>query len=88
MSNFLFKVFEHLVSKFDAEAEQKFIKELIPRYASGNVLAQQGRFAKTDIDKLSFISSYFHGNIRARLGRIITVTDVERKRKEVTSYVF
>jgi hypothetical protein len=45
-------------------------------------------FAKTDIDKLSFISSYFHGNVRARLGRIITATDVEHKRKEVTGYVF
>jgi len=46
------------------------------------------KFAKTDTDRLSFISSYFHGNIRARLGRIITATDVERKRKEVTGYVF
>jgi len=49
---------------------------------------KSSRFAKTDINRLSFISSYFHGNIRARLGRIITATDVERKRKEVTSYVF
>jgi hypothetical protein len=49
---------------------------------------KRNRFAKTDTDKLNFISSYFHGNIRARLGRIITAIDVERKRKEVTSYVF
>jgi len=44
MFKFFFKAFDHLVLKFDAKAEQKFIKELIPRYASGNVLAQQGRF--------------------------------------------
>jgi hypothetical protein len=49
---------------------------------------KRNRFVKTDTDRLNFISSYFHGNIRARLGRIITATDVERKRKEVTSYVF
>jgi len=49
---------------------------------------KSNKFAKTDADRLSFISNYFHGNIRARLGRIITATDVERKRKEVTSYVF
>jgi len=49
---------------------------------------KKGKFAKTDIDRLDFISSYFRGNIRARLGKIITTEDVERKRKEVTSYVF
>jgi hypothetical protein len=43
---------------------------------------------KTDANALSCVSRYFHGNIRAQLGRIITVQDVERKRKEVTSYVF
>jgi len=52
------------------------------------MFSKKNRFAKTDNDRLSFIYSYFHGNIRARLGRIITATDVERKRKEVTSYVF
>jgi len=49
---------------------------------------KNSKFAKTDTERLSFISSYFHGNIRARLGRIITATDVERKRKEVIGYVF
>ena len=42
---------------------------------------------KTEADIRSFISRYFHGNIRAQLGRIITAEDVERKRKTVTSYV-
>jgi hypothetical protein len=44
--------------------------------------------AKTDAEVLSSVSSYFHGNIRAQLGRIITAKDVELKRKEVTGYVF
>jgi len=54
---------ECLVSKFDAEAEQKFIKELIPRYASGNVLIQQGRFlVSEDIERRkNKISSYRFG---------------------------
>jgi hypothetical protein len=43
---------------------------------------------KTDAKVLSVVSRYFHGNVRAQLGRIITAQDVERKRKEVTSYVF
>jgi hypothetical protein len=52
MFNILFKAFDRLVSKLDAKAEQKFIKELIPRYASGNVLAQQGRFlVSKDIER-------------------------------------
>ena len=52
MFNFFFKVFDRLVLKFDTEAEQKFIKELIPRYVSGNVLAQQGRFlVSEDIER-------------------------------------
>jgi len=38
------KAFNRLTSKLDAKAEQKFIKSLIPSYAAGNVLAQQGRF--------------------------------------------
>jgi hypothetical protein len=44
--------------------------------------------AKTDAEILSSVSRYFHGNIRAQLGRIITAKDVERKRKEVVNYVF
>ncbi|MCL2207643.1 MAG: hypothetical protein FWB90_06050 [Fibromonadales bacterium] len=43
---------------------------------------------RTDADISSFVSRYFHGNVRAQLGRIITAKDVERKRKEVASYVF
>jgi len=52
MFKFFFKAFEHLVLKFDTKAEQRFIKELIPRYAAGNVLAQQGRFlVSEDIER-------------------------------------
>jgi len=63
MLKFFFKVFEHLALKFDAKAEQRFIKELIPRYASGNVLAQQGRFIiSKDIERRkSKILSYRFG---------------------------
>jgi len=43
---------------------------------------------RTDADISGFVSRYFHGNVRAQLGRIITAKDVERKRKEVASYVF
>lgn len=51
------------------------------------MFVKKDRFTQTEADKSSFISHYFHGNIRAQLGRIITEKDVERKRKEVTSYV-
>jgi hypothetical protein len=52
------------------------------------IFFKKQKVAKTDADILSFTSAYFHGNIRAQLGRIITAKDVERKRKEVTSHVF
>lgn len=63
MFKLFFKAFERLILKFDAEAEQKFIKELIPRYASGNVLAQQGRFlVSKDIERRkNKIFSYHFG---------------------------
>jgi hypothetical protein len=52
MFKIFFKAFECLVLKFDAKAERQFIKELIPRYAAGNVLAQQGRFlVSEDIER-------------------------------------
>ena len=31
---------------------------------------------------------YFHGNVRAQLGRIITEEDVEAQRKRISRYVF
>jgi hypothetical protein len=46
------------------------------------------KFSQNDTDRQGFISRYFRGNVRAQLGRGITLKDVERKRKEVTSYVF
>jgi len=39
-----FLFFERFISKIDSYEEREFIKNLIPRYASGNVLAQQGKF--------------------------------------------
>jgi hypothetical protein len=52
MFKILFKAFERLALRSDAKAEQKFIKKLIPRYAAGNVLAQQGRFlVSKDIER-------------------------------------
>ena len=38
----MFSIFDSLVSKLDAKAEREFIEGLVPRYAPGNVLAQQG----------------------------------------------
>jgi hypothetical protein len=63
MFKIFFKAFERLVLKFDARAEQKFIKELIPRYVAGNVLAQQGRFlVSKDIEcRKNKIFSYHFG---------------------------
>jgi len=63
MFKIFFKAFERLVFKFDTKAEQKFIKELIPRYVAGNVLAQQGRFfVSEDIERRkNKISSYRFG---------------------------
>ena len=52
------------------------------------IFFKKQKVAKTDADILSFTTSYFHGNIRAQLGRIITAKDVEIKRKEIASYVF
>jgi len=40
----IFSIFDSIVSKLDARAERKFIKGLIPPYATGNVLAQQGHY--------------------------------------------
>ncbi|MDR0516417.1 MAG: hypothetical protein LBH25_05160 [Fibromonadaceae bacterium] len=52
------------------------------------IFIKKQKAAKTDVNVLSSVSHYFHGNVRAQLGRIITAKDVEYKRKEVTSYVF
>jgi len=38
----MFNIFDSLISKLDAKAEREFINGLVPRYATGNVLAQQG----------------------------------------------
>ena len=31
---------------------------------------------------------YYHGNVKAQMGRFITAQDVEHRKKEISEYVF